>query len=308
MASRRSSAQGQDLTIVTLGPALYTAIDAADELAAQFGLSAEVIDLRSANPLNYEPLAESVRKTGKVLLASDAVERGSVLQTVAAEPDQLCFDDLDAPPVVVGSRNWITPAAELEAMFFPQPGLAAGRHPRADSAAQRLPAAANRTSGELMQASPPRHLTRPGPPRRQPRYHWDCQRTSGPTGAYPAESLLEIGLPASGRECHSERRASCSSGLTRQEAEVYHLPGRDFYLCIGPHNSAPRTWRWASRSSRPGAAPAGHIHPAEEEVIHIMSGTGELVTPEGTARWSRAPRCTSRPACTMPPSATARGR
>ena len=43
------------------------------------------------------------------------------MQTVAANLTQLCFDDLDGPPVVVGSRNWITPAAELEAMFFPQP-------------------------------------------------------------------------------------------------------------------------------------------------------------------------------------------
>jgi 2-oxoisovalerate dehydrogenase E1 component len=56
-----------------------------------------------------------------VLLVSDAVERGSVMQTVAANLAQLCFDDLDAPPVVVGARNWITPAAELEALFFPQP-------------------------------------------------------------------------------------------------------------------------------------------------------------------------------------------
>jgi 2-oxoisovalerate dehydrogenase E1 component len=112
--------RGKDLTIVTLGPALYTAIDAADQLAGRYGLQAEVIDLRGANPIHYEPLAESVRKTGKVLLVSEAVERGSVLHTVAAEVAQLCFDSLDAPPVVIGSRNWITPAAELEEMFFPQ--------------------------------------------------------------------------------------------------------------------------------------------------------------------------------------------
>lgn len=43
------------------------------------------------------------------------------MQTVAATLTQLCFDDLDGPPVVIGSRNWITPAAELEEMFFPQP-------------------------------------------------------------------------------------------------------------------------------------------------------------------------------------------
>ena len=110
---------GTDLTLVTLGPALYTAVTAADELA-KHGLSAEMIDLRGCAPLNYGPLVESVRKTGKVLLLTDAVERGSVMHNVAANLTQLCFDDLDAPPVVIGSRNWITPAAELEALFFPQ--------------------------------------------------------------------------------------------------------------------------------------------------------------------------------------------
>lgn len=112
--------KGKDLTIITLGPALYTAIAAADELSA-FGVSAEIVDLRSVTPLNYEPLMESVRKTGKVLLVSDAVERGNAIQSVAANLTQLCFDDLDAPPVVIGARNWITPAAELETLFFPQP-------------------------------------------------------------------------------------------------------------------------------------------------------------------------------------------
>jgi 2-oxoisovalerate dehydrogenase E1 component len=113
--------KGKDLTIVTFGPALYTAVTAAEDLEKRFGISAELIDLRSANPLNYEPLAASIRKTGKVLLVCDAVERGCVMQTVAASLTQLCFDDLDSPPVVIGSRNWITPAAELEALFFPQP-------------------------------------------------------------------------------------------------------------------------------------------------------------------------------------------
>jgi 2-oxoisovalerate dehydrogenase E1 component len=113
--------QGKDLTIMTFGPALYTAVAAADDLQKRFGISAELIDLRSANPLNYDPLVASVRKTGKVLLLCDAVERGCVMQTVAATLTQLCFDDLDAPPVVLGSRNWITPAAELETLFFPQP-------------------------------------------------------------------------------------------------------------------------------------------------------------------------------------------
>ena len=87
-----------------------------------YGLAPEGIELPSANPLNYELLVDSGQRTGKVLLVSDAVERGSVMQTVAANLTQLAFDHLDAPPVVLGSRNWITPAPKLEATFFPQPG------------------------------------------------------------------------------------------------------------------------------------------------------------------------------------------
>jgi len=135
---------------VTLGPALYTAVSAAQELQARFGVSAEVIDLRAATPLNYEPLVASVRKTGKVLLVSDAVERGSVLQSVAANLAQLCFDDLDGPPVVIGSRNWITPAAELEAMFFPQAGwILDAIHERIRPLAGHQPGT-NQTLGELI--------------------------------------------------------------------------------------------------------------------------------------------------------------
>ena len=66
-------------------------------------------------------MIESVKKTGKILLASDACERGSYLKDLAQNITELAFDYLDAPPVVVGSRNWITPAYELEKWFFPQP-------------------------------------------------------------------------------------------------------------------------------------------------------------------------------------------
>ncbi len=112
--------EGSDLTIMTIGPTLYPAIDAADILRDKYGISAEVIDLRFANPLNYDTLIASVKKTGKVLLATDACERNSFMHTVATNLTQLAFDYLDAPPVVVGSRNWITPAAEMETIFFPQ--------------------------------------------------------------------------------------------------------------------------------------------------------------------------------------------
>jgi len=112
---------GKDVTIITLGATLYTAVKAADTLKARYNMEAELIDLRSLNPLDYAPIIESVKKTGRVVLASDACERGSFLKDVASNITELAFDHLDAPPVVVGSRNWITPAYELEKAFFPQP-------------------------------------------------------------------------------------------------------------------------------------------------------------------------------------------
>ncbi len=111
---------GKDLTIATLGATLYRAMDAAKKLEEKYGVSCEVWDLRSLNPLNYQPIVESVKKTGNLLLASDACERGSFMHTVASNVTALAFDYLDAPVVVVGSKNWITPAAEQEDSFFPQ--------------------------------------------------------------------------------------------------------------------------------------------------------------------------------------------
>jgi 2-oxoisovalerate dehydrogenase E1 component len=112
--------QGKDLTIATLGATLYKAMEAAKILETQYGLSVEVMDLRFINPLNYDRIIESVKKTGKIVLASDAAERGSFLHTVASNVQTLAFDYLDAPVAVVGSRNWITPAAEMESLYFPQ--------------------------------------------------------------------------------------------------------------------------------------------------------------------------------------------
>ncbi len=113
--------QGNDITILTIGATLYRALKAADMLQEKFGISAEVIDARSIVPFNYEKVIESVKKTGKIVLAGDACERNSVMKDMAQNISELAFDYLDAPPVVVGSRNWITPCFEMENYFFPQP-------------------------------------------------------------------------------------------------------------------------------------------------------------------------------------------
>lgn len=112
---------GKDITFLTVGATLYRALDAAKILQEKHGLSVEVIDARSLVPFNYEKVLESVKKTGKIILASDACERGSHLKDMAQTISELAFDYLDAPPVVIGAKNWITPAHELEKYFFPQP-------------------------------------------------------------------------------------------------------------------------------------------------------------------------------------------
>jgi 2-oxoisovalerate dehydrogenase E1 component len=112
---------GKDLTILSSGATLYRALEAAAELLERYGLECEIIDARSLVPFHYEKVLESVRKTRKLLLACDACVRGSALQTMAANITLLAFDELDAPPVVVGARNWITPADEVEDAFFPFP-------------------------------------------------------------------------------------------------------------------------------------------------------------------------------------------
>jgi 2-oxoisovalerate dehydrogenase E1 component len=112
--------EGTDITLLSIGATLYRAREAADILEDKYGLSVELIDARTLVPFNYEPVLRSVKKTGRILLTSDANERGSYLKDMAQNITELAFDDLDAPPVVVGSRNWIIPAHELEDYFFPQ--------------------------------------------------------------------------------------------------------------------------------------------------------------------------------------------
>ena len=112
---------GDDVTILTFGAVLYRALKAADELKEKYGMTAEVIDARTLVPFDYETVIASVKKTGRLVIVTDACERGSFASEVARQITEMAFDELDAPPVVVASKNWITPAHELEESFFPQP-------------------------------------------------------------------------------------------------------------------------------------------------------------------------------------------
>ncbi|NOQ50509.1 MAG: dehydrogenase [Mycoplasmataceae bacterium] len=112
--------KGTDLTIVTLGAALYTAMDAAKKLKNDYNVSVEVIDMRSVVPFDYEILIESIKKTGKMVFVNEGFERANFMKSVAHNLTELAFDYFDSPPVVLGARNWIMPGADYEKYIYPQ--------------------------------------------------------------------------------------------------------------------------------------------------------------------------------------------
>ncbi len=112
--------KGSDVTIVCWGPAVPDALAAADRLAAEDGVAAEVVDLRSLVPLDLETVLASVRRTGRCVVASQAVLAGSFVNEVVARIQHDAFDDLDAPIARIGALSGISPQAEsLERAFLP---------------------------------------------------------------------------------------------------------------------------------------------------------------------------------------------
>jgi pyruvate/2-oxoglutarate/acetoin dehydrogenase E1 component len=119
----RVAREGNDVTIVAWGPAVPDALAAAEQLSAEQGIGAEVIDLRSLVPLDMETVLASVRKTGRCVVASQAVLVGSYVNEIVARVQAEAFDFLDGPVGRIGAANGISPQAEgLERAFLPGAG------------------------------------------------------------------------------------------------------------------------------------------------------------------------------------------
>jgi len=95
---------GRDLTLVAHSYTVQRALRVADVLARD-GIETEVVDLRSLRPLDAETVAESVRKTSRVLIAEEGWSTYGVGAELAARIQRLCFDDLDAPVERVGGAE-----------------------------------------------------------------------------------------------------------------------------------------------------------------------------------------------------------
>ena len=110
---------GADLSIITFGAMVHTALDAATALA-QAGVEAEVLDLRSLAPLDREAVLSTVAKTSRALLLHEATLTGGIGGELAAIISQDGFEYLDAPVMRVASLDTPAPyAPPLEAAFLP---------------------------------------------------------------------------------------------------------------------------------------------------------------------------------------------
>jgi len=114
----RYETEGDDVTIITYGMGVYWALNALENMKY---ISADIIDLRTLLPLDYDTIAESVKKTGKVIILHEDTLFGGIGGEIAAWIGQNLFEYLDAPLVRAGSLDTPVPfATELEQNFFPK--------------------------------------------------------------------------------------------------------------------------------------------------------------------------------------------
>ncbi|MCU1506125.1 MAG: 2-oxoisovalerate dehydrogenase component beta subunit [Microbacteriaceae bacterium] len=116
--SSRVVRTGTEVTLVGHG-AMVTVLLQAAELAAAEGTSVEVIDLRSISPIDYSPIIESVQKTGRLVVASEAPGFVSVSSEIAATVTERAFYSLEAPVLRVAAFDAPFPPAKLETSYLP---------------------------------------------------------------------------------------------------------------------------------------------------------------------------------------------
>ena len=120
LGKARTARAGRDLSIITFGAMVLTALDAAEELEKE-GLDVEVIDLRTLAPLDKQAILASVKKTSKAIVLHEASRTGGIGGEIAALIAEEAFEWLDAPVIRVASIDTPVPyAPPLEDYYLPQ--------------------------------------------------------------------------------------------------------------------------------------------------------------------------------------------
>jgi 2-oxoisovalerate dehydrogenase E1 component beta subunit len=110
--------EGTEVTLLGHGAMVSVLLQAA-EIAAEEGTSVEVLDLRSLSPIDYGPILESVRKTGRLVIAQEAPGSVSVGSEIAATVAERAFYSLEAPVLRVSGFDTPFPPAKLETIYLP---------------------------------------------------------------------------------------------------------------------------------------------------------------------------------------------
>jgi 2-oxoisovalerate dehydrogenase E1 component beta subunit len=117
----RTAREGRDLSIITYAATVWKAIDAAEQLEREDGLSVEVVDLRTLSPLDDEAIEATVRKTNRVLIVHEDTRTGGIAGEITARINETCFAWLDAPVLRVTAHDVPLPyAPPLEDFVLPQ--------------------------------------------------------------------------------------------------------------------------------------------------------------------------------------------
>lgn len=114
--------EGKDLTILTYGVHVHTALEAAEKAAAERGWQAEVVDLRSLNPLDLETIIGSVKKTGRVVIVTEAPRTGGFHSELIAQINDHALEYLEAPVARVTGFDVPMPYLLSEDLFIPDAG------------------------------------------------------------------------------------------------------------------------------------------------------------------------------------------
>ena len=117
----RVARAGSDLSVITYGAMVWKALEAAEQLEREHGISAEVVDLRTLVPLDDRAIVATVKKTNRVLIVHEDTRTGGLAGEITARINETCFEWLDAPVLRVTAHDVPLPAAgALEDFILPQ--------------------------------------------------------------------------------------------------------------------------------------------------------------------------------------------
>ncbi len=110
--------EGTDVSVIAYGAMVHAALKAAEELEKE-GISLEVVDLRTVQPLDIETIIASVEKTGRVVVVQEAQKQAGIAANVVAEINDRAILNLEAPVVRVAAADTVFPFSQAESVWLP---------------------------------------------------------------------------------------------------------------------------------------------------------------------------------------------